>query len=307
MTVTTTARTIRIFLAEGNASGVLTAEIMNWTGKVIVAPRTRLPGLLARLELSRTGVYFLIGPDPAVAGRTMIYVGEGDAVGARIKQHNAAEAKEFFTKVCVLVSKDENLTKAHVRHLESRFISAIKLAGNASLLNKDHPGFSNLPESDLADMDFFINQVEMVLPVLGFDFMLKPVIFPPSASLEPTTLESPEFEMEAAGVKAKAREAQGKFVVLKNSNARAQTVPSFVTYKQLRERLIAERKLVPASNSDLLSFSDDTPFDSPSAAAAIVAGRNENGRIRWRIVGSGQTYSDWQNSLLPKSPDQDDE
>lgn len=304
--VATTARTLRIFLAEGSANGVLTAEIMNWTGKVVVAPRARLPTLLARPELKRTGVYFLIGPDPAIAGRTMIYVGEGDSVATRIKQHNADEAKEFFDRVCVLVSKDENLTKTHVRHLESRFITAIKVAGNASLLNKGDPEFDILPESDRADMDFFIEHVEMVLPVLGFDFMQKPVILAPTAGPELAIPESPEFEMEVAGVRARAREAQGKFVVLKGSNARAQTVPSFVTYKQLRDRLITEAKLVSGANPDLLSFSDDTTFDSPSAAAAVVAGRNENGRTRWRIVGNGPTYSDWQDSLLPKTPDLDE-
>ncbi|TWT73862.1 hypothetical protein [Allorhodopirellula solitaria] len=35
-------KTIRIFLADGAASGVLTAEIINWTGKVMVSPRARL-------------------------------------------------------------------------------------------------------------------------------------------------------------------------------------------------------------------------------------------------------------------------
>ncbi len=37
-------RTIRIFLADGSPNGVLTAEIMNWIGKAVVAPRARLPG-----------------------------------------------------------------------------------------------------------------------------------------------------------------------------------------------------------------------------------------------------------------------
>ncbi|GGC64248.1 hypothetical protein GCM10011504_48000 [Siccirubricoccus deserti] len=50
-------RTIRIFLADGSPNGVLTAEIMNWIGKVVVAPRARLPDLVARAEVGRTGVY----------------------------------------------------------------------------------------------------------------------------------------------------------------------------------------------------------------------------------------------------------
>ena len=33
-------RTIRIDLVDGVPTGILTAEIINWTGKVIVAPRS---------------------------------------------------------------------------------------------------------------------------------------------------------------------------------------------------------------------------------------------------------------------------
>ena len=39
-------RSIRLFLVDGTPHGLLTAEIMNWTGKVIVAPRTRSSNLL---------------------------------------------------------------------------------------------------------------------------------------------------------------------------------------------------------------------------------------------------------------------
>src|SRR5207248_591673 len=38
-------RTIRIYLVDGVPSGILTAEIMNWTGKVIVSPRSQLDQL----------------------------------------------------------------------------------------------------------------------------------------------------------------------------------------------------------------------------------------------------------------------
>lgn len=35
-------RSIRIFLVDGDASGLLTAEVMNWSGKMLVSPRTKL-------------------------------------------------------------------------------------------------------------------------------------------------------------------------------------------------------------------------------------------------------------------------
>lgn len=134
-------RTIRIFLADGAPSGILTAEIMNWTGKVVAAPRTRLPELIARPEAGRTGDCFLTGPDPEDATRTMTYVGETDSVRDRLLQHNADDTKDFFTRVCMVVSKDENLTKAQVRYLESRLIGLIKVANRARLTNGTAPAF----------------------------------------------------------------------------------------------------------------------------------------------------------------------
>ena len=57
-------RSVRLYLVDGSPTGILTAEIMNWTGHALVAPRSRLGEALSRDEASRTGVYFLVGDDP---------------------------------------------------------------------------------------------------------------------------------------------------------------------------------------------------------------------------------------------------
>jgi hypothetical protein len=48
----------------GDAKSLRTAEISNWTGKAVAAPRTELDDLLAREELDKAGVYVLTGSDP---------------------------------------------------------------------------------------------------------------------------------------------------------------------------------------------------------------------------------------------------
>ena len=58
-----TGKTIRIFLADGEPTGILRAEISNWTGKVLVAPCFRRGQLSKREEVRRTGVYLLVGPE----------------------------------------------------------------------------------------------------------------------------------------------------------------------------------------------------------------------------------------------------
>jgi hypothetical protein len=91
-------KTIRIFLADGEPSGILLAEISKWTGKVLVAPRSQLDQLSKREEVRRTGVYLLVGPDPDDPSRARAYIGEGDNVHKRLLRHNKNEAKDFWER-----------------------------------------------------------------------------------------------------------------------------------------------------------------------------------------------------------------
>jgi len=54
-----TGKTIRIFHAAGEPTSMLLPEIRNWTGKLLVAPRSQLDQLSKREEARRTGVYLL--------------------------------------------------------------------------------------------------------------------------------------------------------------------------------------------------------------------------------------------------------
>src|ERR1700744_2102267 len=106
-------RSIRLYLADGTPGGLLTAEIMNWTGHVVAAPRSDLARLRKRDEASRTGVYVLLGDDPDALGSAMAYIGEGDDVGERLAQHakpGELGGKDFWDRVIVLTSKDANRT-----------------------------------------------------------------------------------------------------------------------------------------------------------------------------------------------------
>jgi len=105
-----TSATIKLFLPRGDAKSLRTAEISNWTGKAVAAPRTEIDELLAREELDKAGVYILIGSDP-LTNAPRAYIGEAEVIRDRLRQH---KSKEFWVSAIVFVSKDENLTKAHV-------------------------------------------------------------------------------------------------------------------------------------------------------------------------------------------------
>jgi len=102
-----TGKTIRNFLAEGEPTGILLAEISNCTGKVLVAPRSQLDQLSKREEARRTGVYLLVGPDPDDPSRALASIGEGDNVLKQLLRHNKNEANDFCERTVVVVSKDE--------------------------------------------------------------------------------------------------------------------------------------------------------------------------------------------------------
>ncbi|QRI79254.1 MULTISPECIES: GIY-YIG nuclease family protein [Rhodococcus] len=296
-------KSVRLFLADGTPGGLLTAEIMNWTGHVVAAPRSDLAALLKRPETSRTGIYILLGEDPDSLGGLLTYIGEGDDVSTRLYQHARLEdqrGKDFWDRAVVLTSKDTNLTKAHARYLESRFITLALQASRARLTNATSPPPITLPEADVSDMEYFIEQAKIVLPVLGVNIFRSPATSPVASSVETADRrrsESPVFEMTLRkfGITARAREVDGEFTVLEGSGARlAWTGAESHSYTGLRAKLEQDGTLVPSPDSSSMRFARNHVFASPSAAAAIVAGRSANGRKEWVIEGRRTTYGEWE-------------
>ncbi|MCK8067862.1 GIY-YIG nuclease family protein [Cobetia sp. 1CM21F] len=308
-------RSIRLFLVDGTPSGLMTAEIMNWTGHVITGPRGKLSQLVQRPECSRTGIYFLIGPPAEDSSLPSVYIGESDDVATRLKQHNRPEdkgGKDFWERVCLVTSKDQNLTKAHVKHLESLLMQAAREAGQCRLLNGTAHEYGGLPESDRADMAFFMEQIRTVLPVLSFDFLReRPKPSASSTIVEPADISaqaSPLFvaEVPRFGIKALGKEIEGEFYVLKGSLAKGSWTGKGGGYQNLYQQLCDNGVLIEAEKG-LRCFSTDQAFSSPSAAAAVVSGRAANGREHWKTEATGQTYADWQDSVVMTTPSATDE
>ena len=316
-------RTLKLYLVDGTPSGVITAELGISSVRAAVASRTALPELIRREEAARTGVYLLVGQDPDLPGRQLVYVGEGDQVRTRLAAHDADETKDFFTRAVLVVSKDENLTKAHGRYLESRIIAAIRGADRAKLVNSTEPLFRGLPEAEIADMERVLDEIEILLPVLGFD-LLRPagheagdqplvgrnVLLSRSAVInekdklitEPSSLASDAEAIFVAHIKkAKARafERAGEFVVIAGSTAyrEHQTSQSF-PLRSLRQNLQESGALVPDSDSELLRFARDVSFGSPSAASSLIGGYSDSGPRTWKLERTGQSYSDWRKRRI---------
>jgi hypothetical protein len=300
-------RHLRVYLIDGTPTGMLTAEIINWTGHVITAPRSRLSDLVQRPESRRAAVYFLVEPDQGGGVGTQVYVGETDDAAKRLAAHNRPEekgGKDFWERVCVVTSKDANLTKGHIKYLESRLITVAKEAGRCALHNGTDPEYASLPEADRSDMEYFLEQIQILLPVLGFDFLrATPTLASVAASVTPggqTAALTPVFvgDVKKHGITATGREVNGEFVVSKGSKARFAWEGAHSAYTNQFNELVKVGVLAPLADGKLREFNRDYAFSSPSAAASVVAGRTANGRTHWRVEGTDQSYGDWQDQRV---------
>ena len=97
---------------------------------------------------------------------------------------------------------------------------------------------------------------------------------------------------------ATAQEIDGQLVVFAGSAARKKGVPSWQSYKALREKLVADGSLVDGDDPACLVFAENVAFNSPSAAASAVMARASNGRRNWAVKATGVSYADWQDAKL---------
>ena len=282
-------RTIQLFLTEGTPLGLTIATLHGWTGSVMVAHNQTLPDLLKRDEAKRTGVYVLYGPDPNDDLKAQAYIGEADAIGERLP--NSAKNHSFWELAAVITTSDESLTKGHVRYLEAHLIQRVLAAERVSLSNTQKPEANKryLPEADRANMNAFLANVSLVLPVVGLDLFRRKATI-----LEgPDALAPPEFVIQnSVGVDATMVEAQDEYLVKEGSTAMKDTGARSRSYSGLKRSLIENGRLV--QEGSFYRFTEHTVFSSPSAAAAVVLDRNANGRTEWKIKGTGTTYAAWQ-------------
>ena len=273
---------IRIFLPGGDPEGLRTIEKSNWSGSGLVIPRALLGEAKGREELKRTGVYALLGP-PEESGLPRLYVGEGDPVGPRLDSH--AAKKDFWTTAIAFTSKDGNLNKAHVQHLESNLIGLAAHAKRCILENGNAPQLPSLSEADAADAEGFLAEMMLCFPVLGVGVFSGSPQVPKSSRL---------FFVKAKGLQASGIETPQGFTVRAESESAASEVPSCHAYiKELRTALIENGVLKTSANG--YRFTQDYSFSSPSTAAGVVLGRSANGRIEWQTK-DGKTLKSIQES-----------
>lgn len=277
--------TLKIFLVFGDPKRLRTAELSNWTGKAVAGPRSEIEKILAREESESSGVYFLTGINPDT-NKPAVYIGEAESMRDRIKGHLG---KDFWNHIVFFISKDENLTKAHIRFLEGRLIDIAKNAERAVLLNSQGSG-SKLPESDREDMEVFLEKMQQVLPALGVE------VFVPTVSKEESQAKRELLTCKIKNLEATGYLTPNGIVVLSGSQAVMNERASAKKYPGVlaqRNNLIEENHLVQQGSH--LIFKKDVEFSSPSAAAAVIHGGSANGLIAWKTQ-DGKTLKELEST-----------
>ncbi|QHQ37435.1 DUF4357 domain-containing protein [Algicella marina] len=291
---------IELFFVDGQPDGMVTAEMFNWTGHVLRAPRLQVKDALSRQQSNGSGIYILLDD---LAFPTQAYVGEAESISRRIRDHDSK--KDWWTVAVICTTSADSLNKAHAKYLEARLLEIANTVKTVSLDNGNVPSRPGLNEAACANMEAFLDNLLMVLPAIRIDIFSDKTQSPAETKSKMRGNESEElftlfFKKE--GINASANLIGGHFVVKEGSDARSSWVGQDAPYRNLRSELEAKGIIVPAGAN--ARFAKSYEFRSPSAASAVIVGRPDNGRMSWRHAETDRTYAEWEADKLSETSDE---
>ncbi len=170
-------KTIELFLVNGTADSLVTAELSNWNGKAIKIPRSEVKDC-TRDDLRNAGVYFLICKNEQ--GQNSVYIGEAENVQERLIQHLRSDEEYYWQTAVAFFGND--LNKASIRYLEHLLVEIARDCGQYGILTKNTYKNTVLKESQVESMEEFIDNIQVLINTLGYKF-LEPK---PTAIQQPT-------------------------------------------------------------------------------------------------------------------------
>lgn len=168
--------------------------------------------------------------------------------------------------------------------------------------NGTNPPLPALPEADVSDMDYFLDELKIVLPMLGVNVLRSRSTVVDQPKPLSSRVTSPEFHLSVPrrSIAGRAVQVDGEFTILKDSvGATAVRTGEFATstanayraYQTLHDKLIADGSL--EIQDGYARFTRDVVFTSPSTAGAVLTGRSCNGRKQW-LTAEGISFGAWE-------------
>lgn len=143
----------------------------------------------------------------------------------------------------------------------------------------------SLSEADLTEVEGFLDDALLCLPLLGHGYFESPVA---------ETARGLELHLKVKGVVARGYETTQGFVVRKGSHAVKS--PSDAIHAHLGEtRGELVRQGVLRDTGPVFELTQDYTFGSPSTASGVLLGRTSNGRVEWKSA-DGRTLKSIQDA-----------
>ena len=266
-------KSIELFLVNGTADSLITAELSNWNGKAIKIPRIEI-GNCDRDDIKSPGVYFLFGKeDDENESGDFVYIGESENIKDRLVQHirDYPDKENFYwTTAVIFIGRD--LNKALIRYLEDQLVQIARDSKRYKVRTKNTYSNTVIKESQKAAMLEFIDIVKVLVNTLGYK-VLEPIVQNLS---ETSNREDKLFLKTRKGVATGLVTNEG-FVLLKGSTI-AETISNSVSksVENLRNKFMLDQKIVDFKTTE------DIIFQSSSAAAVFVTGNSMSGPISWK-------------------------
>lgn len=279
-------RVIRIFVIGDDPRSLRHVELDNWTGLAVTGQPAFFKRALKSEELRRSCVYLLIqsgGQDDL----PRLYIGESDDFSKRYP--NSAFPLDFDNFI-IFTSKDDNLTRAHVKWLELRLWEMLsENVGQVSIANSNKPTGSNLPKPDKAMTATYLKNMVYVLEALGWDLFtrsergvsaaIRPGDGGDAISPVPATRFFTHLPRQD-GQFAYLEQAKTGYILKQGSKISATVTESLpANVRRLRSQLLADGTLV--QRGEVLELTQDISFAKPSPASALVKGRSSTGHGDW--------------------------
>lgn len=272
-------KSIELFLVNGTADSLITAELSNWNGKAIKIPRIEVAAC-NREDITQAGVYFLFCKEDD--GTDSVYIGEAENVKDRLVQHlrdyQSEKEKYYWNTAVIFVGRD--LNKALIRYLENRFVEIARNCKRYTVLTKNTYRNTVMKESQIAVMEEFVDNVKVLISALGYKVLEafnKPVLSQENVEKNENK-ETLKFHLErtiknVGKVIADGNRTSEGFVVLSGSMIAStddNTIPV----------ILKERRAKANITHGILQ--EDMLFSSPSYAAMFVIGKSANGQTSWK-------------------------
>ena len=268
-------KSIELFLVNGTADSIITAELSNWNGKAIKIPRIEITSC-NREDICEAGVYFLFCREDD--GSDAVYIGEAENIKERLVQHlrdAQADKEKYYWNTAVLFT-GRDLNKALIRYLENRLVEIARNSKRYKVLTKNTYKNTVMKESQVSAMDEFIENIKILINALGYK-VLEPLIV--SSTAGGSADSSEEYFLNTGAASAIGVVTAEGFVVKKGANINPTVSSKSVSpgIVKLRELHTAEGH-VDGSNTT----TEDILFSSSSAAADFVLGYSVSGPRTWK-------------------------